>query len=137
MALTKIVNGVEVACSPAEEAAITAEWNDNAPGTGPKWQADQTAIRDALRVAAESVFADSSGDVAGYAKAMRALALLLLDELNAHAAKMNAILTAIDSGSTLAQVKSNIAAIADYPARTAVQVKTAIRNKITVGDADS
>lgn len=68
---------------------------------------------------------------------LRALMLVLLDELNLHAAKMNAILTAIDSGSNLAAVKANVAAIADYPARTAAQVRTAINGKLTAGDADS
>lgn len=68
---------------------------------------------------------------------LRALMLVLLDELNLHAAKINAILTAIDSGGTLAQVKNNIAAIADYPTRTPTQVRTAMNNKLTAGDADS
>jgi len=66
----------------------------------------------------------------------RALVLVLVDELNAHADKENSILTAIDSGSTLAQVKTNIAAIADYPQRTIAQLKTAMENKIDAGTAD-
>lgn len=68
---------------------------------------------------------------------LRALMLVILDELNLHAAKINAILTAIDSGSNLLQVKANILAIADYPARTAAQLRTAINNKLNAGDADS
>lgn len=67
---------------------------------------------------------------------LRALVLVLLDELNAHAAKINAVLTAIDSGSTLAQIKSNIAATADYPTRTAAQVRAVLQDKVTNGDAD-
>lgn len=70
-------------------------------------------------------------------KLIRGLMLIILDEMNAHAAKMNAILTAIDSGSTLAQVKSNIAAIADYPQRTALQLRNAIQSKINAGEADT
>lgn len=61
---------------------------------------------------------------------LRAFMLTVLDEFNAHAAKINAILTAIDAGSTLASVKTNIAAIADYPARTAVQLKNTLRSKL-------
>lgn len=61
---------------------------------------------------------------------LRATILAILDELNAHKDKINAILTAIDNGSTLAQVKTNIAAIADYPTRTIAQVRTALRNKL-------
>lgn len=68
---------------------------------------------------------------------LRAVMLVILDELNLHATKINAILTAIDNGSTLAQVKTNIAAIADYPARTAGQLRTAVEGKLTAGDADS
>ena len=61
---------------------------------------------------------------------LRAFILTVLDELNAHATKINAILTAIDNGSTLANVKTNIAAIADYPARTASQLKNTLRSKL-------
>jgi len=60
----------------------------------------------------------------------RAFMLQVLDEFNLHAEKINAILTAIDNGATLAQVKSGIAAIVDYPARTEAQLRTAIRNKL-------
>jgi hypothetical protein len=60
----------------------------------------------------------------------RAFALALLDELNAHSTKINAILTAIDNGGTLAQVKTNIAAIADLGQRSVAQMKTAIRGKL-------
>lgn len=68
---------------------------------------------------------------------MRAVLLVILDELNLHAAKLNAILTAIDNGANLAAVKTNITAITDYPTRTAQQVRTAIQGKITDGSADS
>lgn len=128
---------VDVALEPAEAAAIEAEWEANAPGTGSAWQAEQAARVQQLRTAAKAVVAESDGDTAALPKALRALALVILDELNLHAAKLNAILTAIDSGSTLAQVKANIAAIADYPTRTAAQIKTAVRGKLDSGDADA
>lgn len=72
-----------------------------------------------------------------HAKLLRALMLVLLDELNLHAAKINAILTAIDTGGTLAQVKTNIAAIPDYPTRTKANLLTALTATITAGDADN
>jgi len=61
---------------------------------------------------------------------LRAFMLLVMDEFNAHAEKINSILTAIDNGGTLAQVKTEIAAITDYPTRTEQQLRTAIRNKL-------
>ena len=61
----------------------------------------------------------------------RAFAEILLDELNAHATKINAILTAIDNGTTLANVKTNILAVADYPQRTLAQLRTALRAKLS------
>lgn len=61
---------------------------------------------------------------------LRAFMLTVLDELNLHADKINAILTAIDSGANLTAVKTNIAAIADYPQRTATQLKNAVRGKL-------
>jgi hypothetical protein len=61
---------------------------------------------------------------------IRALSLTLLDELNMHTGRTNAILTAIDNGGTLAQVKTGIAAIVDLPTRTIAQLKTTLRNKL-------
>jgi hypothetical protein len=69
-------------------------------------------------------------------KLLRAIAAVLLDEQNLHALKINEILTAIDNGATLAQVKTNIAGITDYPQRTMTQVVAAIKNKINSGDVD-
>lgn len=59
----------------------------------------------------------------------RAFALVVLDEFNAVALKMNEILDAIDAASNFSQVKSNIAVITDRPQRTAAQLKTAVRTK--------
>lgn len=61
---------------------------------------------------------------------LRAFMLLVLDELNAHANKINAILTAIDTSTNYATLKANIVAITDYPQRTEAQLRTAIRNKL-------
>ena len=90
-----------------------------------------------LSLAHAKLVALLSGDGPDHAKIMRALLLTVLDEFNTHATKINAILTAIDNGSTLAQVKTNIAAIADYPTRTKANLITAMTNKINAGDADT
>lgn len=63
---------------------------------------------------------------------MRNFAFVLIDELNGHADKLNEILDAIDAGATAAEIKANIAAVADHPQRTVAQLKTAIRNRMDV-----
>ena len=60
----------------------------------------------------------------------RAFMLVVLDELNNHALKINAILDAIDAAASLAALKTSVAAIADYPQRTSTQLKTAVRGKL-------
>lgn len=69
--------------------------------------------------------------------ALRAVVLVALDELNAHALKLNAILDAVDGAATLAALKTAIAAIPDYPQRTPAQLKTAMQTKIAGGDVDT
>ncbi len=59
----------------------------------------------------------------------RAFALVVLDEFNAVASKLNEILDAIDAANNLSQVKSNVAVILDQPVRTVAQLKAAVRNK--------
>ncbi len=61
---------------------------------------------------------------------LRALARMILDELNSHAEKITAILDAIDNASSLADVKTAIAIIADQPERNIVQMRTVFRNKL-------
>jgi len=61
---------------------------------------------------------------------VRAVVLAVLDELNLHASTTTAILDAIDNGSNLAQVKSDVAAIADLQQRTLAQTRNAIRTKL-------
>lgn len=69
-------------------------------------------------------------------KLFRAIIGIVLDELNLHAGKHNAILDAIDNGTTLAQVKNNIAAIPNYPTRTKQELITAMENKLNSGVVD-
>lgn len=61
---------------------------------------------------------------------LRAFAGLLVDELNAHAARTNAILTAIDGAASLAALKTAVGTIQDLPTRNLAQLRRAIRSKI-------
>jgi len=91
------------------------------------------AARASLDAAALEAARDSlAGQLDQTEDILRAVVLMVLDELNAHSAKVNALLTAIDNASTLANLKTAVAAIADLPTRTAAQVKTAIRSKLGV-----
>lgn len=55
---------------------------------------------------------------------------MILDEFNLHKDKLNAILNAIDASTTYATLKTNIAAVPDYPTRTQAQLITALKAKI-------
>lgn len=70
-------------------------------------------------------------------KIARALMLVILDELNLHAAKMKEILDASDASTSAADFKARVSAIADYPQRIPSQIVTAITAKINSGAADS
>jgi hypothetical protein len=88
---------------------------------------EKTAVDAALLAASRDAVAaqlDSVEDV------LRAFMLTVLDELNLHSDKINAILTAIDNGANIGAVKANVLAIADYPQRTAVQLRNTVRNKL-------
>jgi ActR/RegA family two-component response regulator len=61
---------------------------------------------------------------------VRALALLVLDELNSHAAKITAILDAADTATSLATFKTSMMAIADQPQRTRPQLVAALKARI-------
>jgi len=67
---------------------------------------------------------------------LRAVLLTIFDELNLHALKINQILDAVDAATTLADLKTRVAAIPDYPQRTVAQAKAAVKSKISGGGAD-
>lgn len=101
--------------TPAEEAALAAE-----QAAGPaNLLAQLIAQRDAL-----AAQLDNAENV------LRAMVLILMDELNLHSARLESILAATAAASTLANFKTGMAAIAPIPQRTGVQLKTAIRNKL-------
>ena len=93
--------------------------------TGPDYEVLVDKVRAYGRIVKNAL-----GEMDSAQSLLRAFVLVLLDELNARADHTNAILTAIDNGSNLATVKSNIAAIGDFPQRTVAQLKTAMRAKI-------
>lgn len=118
---------------------ITIVWHDGQPAESDEDinAACQTWLDGAqarLRQAAIALLSDAKEQLA---LVDRAIVLLALDVTNALATKINAILDAIDGASTLAQVKTAIAAIADAPTYTPAQARTAINNKLTAGDADT
>ena len=61
---------------------------------------------------------------------LRAFALVLLDELNLHATRTNAILDAVDAASNITTLKTAVALIADVPTRTIAQVRASVRGKL-------
>ena len=89
-------------------------------------QATRDAIDAAELVALRDSLADEIDAVETYT---RAFALVILDEFNATASKINEILGAIDASNNVAQIKSNIAAITNRPTRTAAQLKDDVRNR--------
>jgi hypothetical protein len=89
------------------------------------------AQRDAVDAQALNTSRDTTAAVLNEPEAYpRGYALVALDELNAHALKTNAILDAVDAATTLADLKTRIADIADYPQRTIQQMQNAVRNKL-------
>jgi len=98
--------------------------------TGAVTLMDQAA-RDAVDLAAINSARDATAARVDYIEdIIRALSLTLLDELNMHAERTNAILTAIDSGTTMAEIKASVSVIADVPIRTINQLKNALRSKL-------
>lgn len=112
-----IVDGQRVDLTQEQIDTIKAEWE---LAISPAVLAAKLAAR------RDAIVADME-DLESYT---RAFALVMLDELNLHAARTTAILNAIDAGSNLTAVKANIAAIPDVPQRTVAQLKAAVRVKL-------
>lgn len=103
------------------------KWDAVAERPIPMTQGEQDTVT-AARLAAAREAAAAVLD--GVENITRAFMLLVLDEFNAHSAKMNALLTAIDGAATLAALKTTVGTIADLPTRTAQQLRDAIKNKL-------
>lgn len=89
------------------------------------------AERDALDAARETSRLDAlAAEIEQQQTIMRAFAEVLLDELNRHALKMNALLDGIDGASNLAGMKAAAGAITDHPTRTLRELRDGIRSKL-------
>jgi hypothetical protein len=69
-----------------------------------------------------------------YGRLVRSLAVMVLNEMNLHADKFNEILNAVDSAANFSQVKSNFAAITDYPQRTKTQMVNSIKANVSADE---
>lgn len=123
----KMVNGVSVPLSAEEAQAVEAEWTANPPLTA------QQRL-EALRAKAAALLASEQAEDA---RLMRAVVLTVLDEVNLLRAWVTAFKAAVAASTNLANLQTRVAALDNLPQRTASQVRTAIGNKITAGDADS
>lgn len=82
--------------------------------------------------AAATANLDLGGAQAGvaYDRLIRALALMILDEFNAHTTFEASMLAAIAAAASLADLKTRMAAIVPVPQRTTVQLIAAIKTKV-------
>lgn len=103
------------------------KWDAVAERPVPMTQGERDVV-DAARLAAQRTSA--MGQLTQAESVLRAFMLLVLDELNAHSAKVNELLDAIDAAGSLAALKTAAAAITDLPQRTEQQLRNAIRNKL-------
>lgn len=108
----------------AQAAVAAFDWSDAAESA---WWLTKR------RSAAEAVL-DGHDDLRQ--GALRALALLVLDEVNRHATKWNDYKTQVASATSLADLKTRVAAMSDLPVYTAAQLVAAIKAKIAAGAAD-
>lgn len=71
-----------------------------------------------------------AAQLANIESVLRAFMLIVLDEFNAHADKENSMRDAMDASTSLADMKTRIGAIENYPIRTEEQLRQAIRNRL-------
>lgn len=69
-------------------------------------------------------------------KKEKATLLVILDEFNRHADKINAMFAAFAAATSLQNLQTRMAAIGGYPERTIGDLRTAIESKIDAGQAD-
>lgn len=89
--------------------------------------------RDALRTAAKDYLLN---DPSPTMKAHRAGTLLTVDEVNALRQWMMAFKAAVAASTSLANMQTRVAALADLPDRTPIQALNAEAAKVTAGSAD-
>lgn len=101
-----------------EADRVTRLWTV-ASKSAPEKAAELEQLRDAVIAPI-----DTADDV------LRAVVLMLLDELNLHSTRFKAVLDAAAGASTLAGFKTAMAAIQSIPQRTPAEVRAAIRAKV-------
>lgn len=96
--------------------------------------AEADRVRNRLRASATNQY-DSGADIAVLAD--RAIALTALDEINTLRRWIAAFVAAVAASTSLADLKTRVAALPATPNRSTHQLKTAILSKITGGLADT
>ena len=90
-------------------------------------------LRDRRRLAASALL-DALG---GESALVRAVVLVLVDDVNDLRQWVTSFKAAVAAATTLADLKTRVAALANTPDRTAAQARAAVANRITGGGADS
>ncbi len=150
LALISLSNAIRAVCpidgvSLLDPVAHTVRIDFKASATAPQqtaanaivaafdWSPSAQTTRDAQLAKAQATAGVDNGALQAGDKTeriVRAVVLLILDEFNAHALKHNAILDAVDAATSLADLKTRVGLITDYPQRTAQQIVDAIKTKI-------
>jgi hypothetical protein len=113
----KARNAVDVMTAEEKQAVDTAE---------------ATAYRDLMREAAKETFDSDAPD----GKILKAVVLLLIDELNDLRTWVRDFKTQTAAATSLANLQSRVASLPTLNDRTSAQARTAIRAKIDAGAAD-
>jgi hypothetical protein len=126
---SKVQITFDPAATPAQQAAgqnavNTFDWTDVAHAA---WE----LTKDRAEATADL------NDLAAPNKLLRALLLVLLDELNNIREWLVSFQNQVALATTLADLKTRVATLPAMPDRTAAQARTAIGNKISSGAADS
>lgn len=95
------------------------------------FSSSEETARDAAEASAVSTRLDAIvAEIDQTEDILRALVLVLIDELNLHSATIAAMLTASTNATSLNDFKNRMSQIPAIPQRTTQQLRTAIRNKL-------
>lgn len=133
--------GVELAGNTGSDLVIVA-WDVVAIGRAKPTDAELLAVAlpdlAAAKTAKLRTFAkDLLDDPDAVSILLRALALVILDENNTLRQWVTSFKAATAAATTLADLKTRVAALANLPDRTKAQIMPAIRSKIDGGTADT
>jgi hypothetical protein len=125
--------GIDYHGAPPADVAARAGWVD----VTPEIQAEIDAIeaqRQAEAAAAEAAQAAAllamQSELDNAERITKGLALTILDELNRLSARIRAFDAAVAASTSLANLQTRTAALADIPDRTVAQLKAAIKAKV-------